>query len=385
MWAEERATDPRPSHVSPPLPGTFGELLEPHMAGLAESYASYRQSGAVGMAQIARVSDGREPVAKLGPEPLHNLALHRRALEGALRATHAESARAPAALRLFSTMRHGDPFAHAMQAARLATLDILILLDQGRASDAATECADVLALGRDLSYPSVLGRMIGVTVNGIVAPACGRALSAASPEVLERTRPQLATIRAGTPRFAQILGREELFGQLWLSDVDPRMPESARTAVANYQELLKSSSYRLRNLVFRETAWAPFHAQMARYQDAQRLAWPDCAERMDEVGRRFEWNPLARADGFGRLLRRHRDSLLKLDVLICVASASLARARHSPLSNDAAALCPPPEAAATCGEQSAPLRIVADAQGSRVSVTLSDGSDYSVLLAEARK
>jgi hypothetical protein len=138
--------------------------------------------------------------------------------------------------------------------------------------------------------------------------------------------------------------------------------------------------------MFRETAWAPLQAQMARFREAQRLDWPACAERMDEVERRFEWNPLARlGTGFSRLLRRHRDGLLKLDVLICVTSASLARARHDPLSSGAAAICPPPQPTATCGEQSAPLRIVADAQGSRVSVTLSDGSDYSVLLAEPKK
>jgi hypothetical protein len=356
------------------------------MAGLAESYDSYKQNGAEGVAQIARVHNGTDAVAKLGPEPLRNLALHRRALEGALRATHAESALAPARLRLFATLRPGDPFAPAIQAARLAALDIVILLDQGRAADAAMECADVLALGRDLSYPSVLGRMIGVTITGMVAPACGRALSAASPEALERTRAELATIRAGTPRFAQILRREQLFGQLALIDVDPRMPESARTAVLDRQGLLKTSSSRLQHLMFRETAWAPLEAQMATFQDAQRLGWPACAERMDEVGRRFEWNPLARlGTGFSRLLRRHRDSLLKLDVLICVPSVSLARARHAPLSSDAAAMCPPPQPAATCGEQSAPLRIIADAQGSRVSVTLSDGSDYSVLLAEPKK
>jgi hypothetical protein len=334
MWAEERASDPRPSHASPPLPGTFGELLEPHMAGLAESHDWYKQSGAEGAAQIARVYNGTDPIAKLGPEPLHNLALHRRAVEGALRATHAESARAPPRLRLFATLRPGDSFAPAMQAARLAALDIVILLDQGRAADAAMECADVLALGRDLSYPSVLGRMLGVAVTGMVAPACGRALSVTSPEVLERTRAQLATIRVGTPRFAQILRREELFGRLWLVGIDPRMPESARTALADGQRL-KTSSYQLLNLMFRETAWVPLQAQMARFREAQRLDWPACAERMDEVERRFEWNPLARlGTGFSRLLRRHRDGLLKLDVLICVTSASLARARHAPLSSD---------------------------------------------------
>jgi hypothetical protein len=391
MWEEERATDLRPTHAEPPLPGSFGELLEPHLAGLHESFDAYAHLGAGGRDAVANVLGGRAPVAGLMPELLEDLALHRRAMQDALRATHAQSARGPASLRLFGTMRPSSHVPEAVHAGRLAALDLLILLDQGRNDEAADECADALALGRDLSYTSAVGRNTGVTVTTLVSPACARALSLASAAALERVRGQLLRIRLATPRFARILQRERLFGQLALVDVDPRMPESGRIAIADRQGR-PARFDRLRLLAFRETAWAPLEDRMSAMIAAQRLDWPSCLDRTAEAMRTpagwpARWNPLLRvadadADAFPWLLRRHRDGLLKVDAMLCLASASLVRARKGFLPRNVAAICPPPEPEATCGEQSAPLRILSNAQGARVSVKLSDGTEYSLPLTK---
>jgi hypothetical protein len=387
MWEEERATDLRPTHAATPLSNSFGELFEPHLAGLHESFNAYAQTGAAGRDRVARVFGGREPVAQLSPEILEDLALHRRAMQGALLATHARSALAPASLRLFATMRPGSQVPEALHAGRLAALDMLLLLDQGRNDEAAEECADALALGRDLSYPSVSGRTTGVTVTTMVSPACGRALSLASVEAIERVHGQLVRIRQGTPRFARILQREWLFGQLSLVDADPRMPESARIAVADVHETLLKTLYdRLRLRVFRETAWGPLQERMNAMLAAQRLDWPSCLDRtLKAAPGPAGWNPLLRdlgAGSFPVFLRRHRDGFLKVDAMLCLSSASLVRARTGVLPRNAAAICPPPEPEATCGEQSAPLRILSNAQGARVSVKLSDGSEYSLPFAK---
>jgi hypothetical protein len=379
-WAEERSTDPRPSHVAVPLPGSFGELLEPHLSALHESLVAFKGLGPSGISQAARVYKGQEPIARLGPEIAADLALHRDAIQSALRATHARSARAPASLRLFAVFGPGaDTFMDVQHAARLSALDVLTLIDRGRAEEAADECADMLALGRDLSYPSVLGRMIGVAVTDVSSYACGRALSVAPAGSLERLRSQLLAIRAGTPRFAGILQREWLFQQLLLTDPDPRWPESARTLIREARDQNRNLD-RLEWVVFHATARDRLAARTAEFLDAQRLDWPACADRMEEVTRRFEWNPLVR-DAFVPLLRRHRNGLLRIDALVCAASVSLARARTGALPRDAASACPPIEPEAKCGEQAAPLRIADQGGVSHVSVTLSDGSDYTVPLA----
>ena len=230
-WVEERAADMRSTHVAVPLPRTFGELLEPSLAALHESYAAYKRSGPAAMNRVKRICNGQDPIAQLGPEMSVDLVQHRAAMHGALTATHARSARAPASLRLFAALRPDDAFADVQQAGRLAALDVLTLVDQGRAAEAAYECADMLALGRDLSYPSILGRMIGVAVTGASSYACGSALSLAPAGALEGVRAQLIAIRAGTPRFADLLRRERLFQQLWLADPDPRLPEGALTLI----------------------------------------------------------------------------------------------------------------------------------------------------------
>jgi hypothetical protein len=389
MWEEERATDLRPTHATPPLPGSFGELLEPHLAGLRESFNAYAQTGAAGRDRVARVFGGSDPVAQLLPEILEDLALHRRAMQGALLATHARSALAPVSLRLFATLRPGSQVPEALHAGRLAALDMLVLVDQGRNDEAADECADALALGRDLSYPSLVGRNAGVTVTTMVSPACGRALSLASPEAIERVHGQLLRIRQGTPRFARILQREWLFGQLSLVDEDPRMPESARVAVADVHETVKTLQDRLLLRVFRETSWAPLRERMNGLIAAQRLDWPSCLDRTAQATLGpAGWNPLFRDQGAGSfpvLLRRHRDGLVKVDAMLCLASASLVRARTGALPRNASAICPAPEPEATCGEQSAPLRILSNTQGARVSVKLSDGSEYSLPIAKRPK
>jgi hypothetical protein len=381
-WAEERATDFRASHVSAPLPGTFGELLEPYLPALHESRAAYERLGAAGMDRVKRVCGGQDSIAQMGPEISADLALHRPAMRGALRATHAKFARAPASLRLFGYFGPGEPFLDVKQAAWLAALDVLDLLEQGRTGEAIDECADALALGRDVSYPSVMGRMFGVGVTAFSAYACGQALSAAPAAAVDRARARLVAIRRGTPRFAEILRREWLFQQLWLADSDSGLPDGARVFIAGMRNQHRSAFARLELALFGPTAWEGQAARMAAFVEAQGLGWPDCADRMEEVTARFHWNPMVReSSGFVGLLRRHRDGLLKLDALACAASVLMERARTGTFPRDADSSCPPIEPQATCGEQSAPIRIVDDRGGSGVSVRLSGGSEYTVRLA----
>ena len=302
------------------------------------------------------------------------------------RSTPCSCRRAPASFRIFAFFGRDAHFVDVHQAAKLGALDTLSLLERGRADEAVDECADLLALGRDVSYPSVLGRVFGVGVTLFSAPVCGLALSAARAAALEGVRAKLFAIRRGTPRFADILQRESLFQQLLLADPDPRLPDGARAFIAEARKMSRTPLDRFVLALFGPTASEGQEAQMAALLDAQRLEWPACADRMKEAVHRSHWNPLVRQDsGFVDLLRRHRDGILELDALACATSVLLERARTGALPRDAVSACPPIEPEAKCGEQGAPLRIVDVGSAPRVSVTLSDGSDYTVPLARAPK
>ena len=381
-WAEERATDFRTSHVAAPLPATFGELLEPALPALHESRMAYLRRGAASMDRVRRIYSGKDPISQLDSEASADLALHHGAMQTALQATHAQFARPPASLRLFAFFGPDESFVDVQQAVKLAALDVLTVLDQGGADEAIEECVDALALGRDVSYPSVLGRVVGVAVTGISAHACGRALSAAPQATVERARMQLAAIRRATPRFADILRREHLFQQLLMADSDAGLPEGARVFIAGARAQNRGALPRLELALFGPIKREGLADLMAELLEAQALGWPDCANRMEQAAARFQRKPIiGEPTGFVSLLRRHRDALLKLDALACAASALTERARTGTLPRDVASTCPPIEPQATCGERSAPMLIVTGAEPPHVSVTLSDGSEFVVPLA----
>ena len=287
-WSEERSDVPRPSHVPAPLAGTFGELLEPHLAALGESYAAYKQLGSEGHRRVMRICTGQDPVGQR--------------------------------------------------------------------------------------------RITGVAITRIALHGCERALSIAPAEALEPLRAQIVAIRSGTPRFAEILERERLFQQLSLSFDDPRLPASARAFIAEAHQ--KNSPVDFAILLSSAFLRDRFAKRIDADIDAQRLAWPRCSEEMEELKRRNGRNWVGKLYGdFAPLLRPHRDALLQLDALACAASVSLIQARTGALPGDVASACPPVEPQATCAEQAAPMRLVADGGFPRVSVTLSDGSEFAVPLA----
>ncbi|HEX4383616.1 MAG TPA: hypothetical protein VH083_11720 [Myxococcales bacterium] len=360
--AEEKATDARPSHVQDPLPESFGVLLAPHLAALHDSYVAYQEIIDKEAPEAPFYND-EVAISGLRPRAAADLDQHRAAMLGALRATHGSTARSTPELSIFRLFEPGSPSLDVQQAARLAALDILIKAKQGRADEAATECADALALGRDISYPSVLGRMLGVANTGIVAKACARAIAETTPAAAATLSEQLAVIRRGTPRFALTLRRESIFQRVGISGNDPRLPDEARRLGASFMH----DGDALKATFFRESSWWPAEGRMNGYQAAQSLPFDACLARMAEVhDSRLYWHPyLGAGDGFAALLKRHHDGLSKLDVLQCLATLRAGK------------LCAPVEPDATCGEQAAPLAISADA----VSVKLSDGTLYSLPVA----
>jgi hypothetical protein len=241
---------------------------------------------------------------------------------------------------LFAFFGPGEPFLDVQQAAWLAALDTVVLLARGQADAAAEECVDALALGRDVSFPSVMGRMFGAGIIHISTNACARALSGASAATVARVRAQLFAIRRGTPRFADILRRESLFQQLWIADSGSDLPEGARVFIAGRRNQRSSAFESLEMALFGASAFDGLAARMAAFLDAQRLEWPACADRMEQVIRRFEWNPIVgRSSAFISLLRRHRNAILELDAVACAASIALEQARTG---------VPPRETGSTC-------------------------------------
>jgi hypothetical protein len=371
ILAEQRSADARPAHV-PPLPGSFGDLLAPHLAALHESHAAYQKLSDESRKTVARIYNGEAEIGTLPPAMAAHVERYRPAFEGALRASHAETGRAPKQKRIYHNEDREPPWGDLQHAALLAVLDVLVKASQGRADEAAAECADILAFARDVSYPSLIGRLDGVAMTGLAAPACARALSEASPAAAAKTGQALKVIHAGTPRFSVILERESIYIRLRVfslgsfQDEDRLLPGEALYLVTMMrQEHIPESMDALR-----ETAWGPLAAAKRDELLAQSLPWSQCAERMESIrAERFGRNLLLRSDaGLALYLRRHRDGLLKLDAL-----AGLAAHR-------AGLEWQPSEPHATCGEQSAPLRVL----GETVEVTLSDGKPYALPVARAK-
>jgi hypothetical protein len=159
------------------------------------------------------------------------------------------------------------------------------------------------------------------------------------------------------------------------------LPEGARVFIDAAQKQGRTRFDRLEGALFGATAAEALGARMTAFVDAQRLDWPACVDRMEEVARRFHWNPIVRQpSGFVPLLKRHRDGLLKLDALACASSVLLERARTGALPRDVSSSCPAIEPEAKCGEQEAPMHIVDDGTTPRLAVQLSDGSEFAVPL-----
>jgi hypothetical protein len=206
---------PRATHVDEPLPGTFGELLLPHLAALGPLTKSYDDLPAATKKECREALDGKRRLSTPCRELLER---GRTAMKGALRATHGAAAGPPAGMRTLSDPR--DPLAQngwlrVQHAARLAAFEMTARLEARDAVGAVPICLDALGLGRDASMGGgLVAALVGSAIAQIVLLPCARALDAAPERARRDAIGRLQALGQAIPSFGAILREDAVYGEL---------------------------------------------------------------------------------------------------------------------------------------------------------------------------
>jgi hypothetical protein len=211
-----RVESSRPSHVTPALPGSFAERLEPLVAGLPRVYRERPEAAVPGGEWPCRaVVEGSAPASALPPVCRESLERSRALLRQVLEATRAEVGGLPETLWGMADSGHGEPGPGLMHLARLGALETRLLLAEGRAEEAVATCLDTLALSRELTLGGgLLGQMFSATSHDLAYRPCADALDGAPGEVKRAAAAQLARLAEGFAPLSRTLREESVALQL---------------------------------------------------------------------------------------------------------------------------------------------------------------------------
>lgn len=220
---------PRPSHVSPALPGTFAQALEPLRRDISEADTnSYKLLSEEGVDLCEPVISGQEPFSSLPTDCAQELERRRPLVRHVLEATRSEQGGLPRAEReplvggfVLWDLRRALPSTMPVRPelfflARLAALELRFLLDQGRKAEAVDVCLDALALGREMALGSgVEGRLLSARAQERAYRPCAEALAAAPVERQRQAIEQLTKLRQGWPALEHAVRAEAVACQLY--------------------------------------------------------------------------------------------------------------------------------------------------------------------------
>ncbi|QSQ20338.1 hypothetical protein JY651_34500 [Pyxidicoccus parkwayensis] len=239
-----QARYPRPSHVTPALPGTFGE----HLAPLMDELLRVSDARLLPLMELSAESpcsdafEGRETLSAMPARCREPLETDRELLLTALEATHAESGGLPEVMRaMASPPLPNEPSAYSAMnfLLRLAALETQLRVEQGRAAEAVDTCLDALALSRELMLGGGLeGHMVGAIGYNFMYRPCAAALDAAPQERKRTAAAQLSRLAEGFVPLSRSLREEAVkvqltkFGTLLPAELLAGLPESARTRVS---------------------------------------------------------------------------------------------------------------------------------------------------------
>ncbi|MCY1016979.1 hypothetical protein [Pyxidicoccus sp. MSG2] len=240
--AMARTRYPRPSHVTPAVPGTFAQHLDPLMGEVLRLY----RERSVAFQSVApafpcrAVIEGREPVSALPTPCQEEWKKGRELVARVLAATHAEEGGLPEGMGDLASPTH--PYADTgmpalLHVIQLAALETRLLLAEGQAEKAVDTCLDTLALSRELTLGGgLIGQMTSATGQGLLYRPCAAALDAAPMERKRSAVAQLSRLAEGQLPFSQMLKQESvvmqlmLFGELMPAELLAALPEGAREA-----------------------------------------------------------------------------------------------------------------------------------------------------------
>ncbi|AGC42295.1 hypothetical protein MYSTI_00946 [Myxococcus stipitatus DSM 14675] len=256
----------RPSHVSPPVPGTFARRMEPLLDPVLRLYQDRPKTGGAPdspQGQPCRdVADGKLPVTSLPSGCEEALERARPLMAQVLEATHAEVGGLPegmGSLAPLTPARANGKFA-LMYVVHLAALETRMKLSRAEASAALDTCLDALALSRELELGGGMeGQLLAATGHGVLYRPCADALDAAPLERKRRALSQLARLAEGFAPFSQTLRQESVllqlvhFGDQLSEEAQAALPPGSRDIVPAELRALASPS--APPLMARRTWW----------------------------------------------------------------------------------------------------------------------------------
>lgn len=233
---------PRPTHVSPAEPGTFGDRAEEHLIELERS---------------RKLITGEERNVTLSPAWKKQLAASDTSFRGLMNATHTSDAKQPPLLTLWGVFGSNEDDRYSAMtlqyASKLASLHARVDLDEGRSSEALNLCVDALALARDTGYGSMIGQMVSTVMVRSMEPVCRDAVLKARVADLTAFKNSLTRVRSAWPSFRRTFNTELIFGQLaFFFDELPfstqaQLPASARIEVesntSNREQMIRSAIF----------------------------------------------------------------------------------------------------------------------------------------------
>jgi hypothetical protein len=258
--AFEGAVHPRPAHVSPPVPGTFAQAVEPllpeahkvpepepdSVARLQEDDEAASEAWSRAFTALQRrcreVASGMAPLETMPPPCRKELEEGRELMRRVLAATHAEIGGLPAgagSLSRTGSYLHPSAMKALGRVVRWAALETRVLLAAGQPEQAVDTCLDALALSRELSLGGGLhGGKLSASTQELAYRPCAAALDAAPVGRKRQALEQLARLLEGLPPPSALLREESVFHQLevfgpeFLSVEDiARLPPAGRTLI----------------------------------------------------------------------------------------------------------------------------------------------------------
>jgi len=244
----------RPSHVSPALPGTLADALRPLSNDISRASHGLAWLDSERVDPCLSVIAGQTPVTSMPPECAEVLQEGRDLMRRVLHATRAEQGGIPRALRhpvtgyylLFSPLDALPSTlptpGHLRNLARVAALEMRLLLDQRHFGEAVDLCLDTVALSRELALGGgVHERLQSAQVLEMAYPPCAAALAAAPVERQKQAAEQLTRLSQGWPSLAETVHTESVafqlytYGNLFTQEQLARLPPHARDLATDRQ------------------------------------------------------------------------------------------------------------------------------------------------------
>ncbi|RKH15303.1 hypothetical protein D7V97_00405 [Corallococcus sp. CA053C] len=212
------AEHPRPAHVTPTRPGTFGTAVSSLLPALLRRTRDLPPLSEEDAARCEAVTEGRSLVTELPAACREALEQDRPLMRQVLAATHAESGGLPEELRPLSgpDVAGRDAAAQALRrVVEQAALETRLLVARGEADAAVDTCVDALALSRELALGGgLVGQRLSAYGYGRTWRACADALDAASVPRKRKATAQLTRLHEGFPPVSLSLHEESVAAQL---------------------------------------------------------------------------------------------------------------------------------------------------------------------------